>query len=317
MGNSRHSSEEQKSTITHLATGPTVNWWILSVSRGLGHRPEAGPLNWREGTEQKLESSSWDTWGCSGFDTKSSCHKQNKLVFIQKGKRQWQSSPHSDPPDVLDSAVLWISNFLYFGLTAMISKAGSPQPPSRLYHAVQLLSCDLFSKPNSSVFALLSRLEALMHIIPYVSWSQCWLSQRTCYLLNLLIILPWHPGLTLAAITTRTVFIFSSWKPIRRLVYFFLLNMLIMHQQNWWFCIHCIIPGNSTEVRCFTLLSELLMEQLFNSVSWTNAKQIKPRTQSLLKDYQSHKSLEFPKPTHMTAWQHSTDFLLHYNDDNR
>lgn len=218
-GNSRHSSEEQKSTITHLATGPTISWWILSVSRGLGHRPEAGPLNWREGTEQKLESFSWDTWGCSGFDTKSSYHEQNKLVLIQKGKRQWQSSSHSDPPDVLDSAVPWISNFLYFGPTAWIPKADSPQPPSRLYHAVQLLPCDLFSKPNSSVFAPLSRLEALMHIIPCVSWSQCWLSQRTCcYLLNLLIILPWHPGLTLAAITTRTVFIFSSWKPIRRLV---------------------------------------------------------------------------------------------------
>lgn len=138
------------------------------------------------------------------------------------------------------------------------------------------------------MFALLSRLEALMHIIPRVPWSQCWLSQRTCcYLLNLLIILPWHPGLMLAAIIIWTAFIFSSWKPSRRLVQFFLLNMMIMDQQNWWFCIHWIIPGNGKEVRCFTLLSELLMEQLFNSAPWTNAKQIKPRTQSQLKDCQS------------------------------
>lgn len=93
-----------------------------------------------------------DTWGCSGFYTKSSCHKQNKPVLTQKGKRPWQRNPYSEPPDVLDSAVLWISNFLYFGLTAPIPKAGSPQCFSRLYHAVLLLPCNLVSKPNSSVF---------------------------------------------------------------------------------------------------------------------------------------------------------------------
>lgn len=104
-------------------------------------------------------------------------------MFIQKGKRQWQSNTHSEPPNVLDSAVLWISNFLYFGLTALIPKTGSPQP-SKLYHAVHLLPYDHFSKPNSSVLAPLPRIQALKHIIPRVSWSQ-WLSQRTCcYLLN-------------------------------------------------------------------------------------------------------------------------------------
>lgn len=86
---------------------------------------------------------------------------------------------------MLDSAVLSISNFLYFGITALIPKTGSPQPSSRLYHAVHLLPYDLFSKANSSVLAPLSKIEALMHITPCVSWSQCWLSQRTCcYLLN-------------------------------------------------------------------------------------------------------------------------------------
>lgn len=36
----------------------------------------------------------------------------------------------------------------------------------------------------------------------------------------------------LAAIIIWTAFIFSSWKPSRRLVQFFLLNMMIMDQQN-------------------------------------------------------------------------------------